>query len=87
MTLGSTAGRGVVNYPVNMRAIPTLAHDGTFRVYDGSASRSVSDVTINRASTNEMYINFTCSSATANRPAELGANNDDTCTIDFIAEL
>jgi len=87
MTLGSTAGRGVVNYPVNMRAIPTLAHDGTFRVYDGSASRSVSDVTISRASTNEMYINFTCSSATANRPAELGANNDDTCTIDFIAEL
>ena len=86
-TLSATLGRGVVNYPVNMRAAPTLAHDGTFRVYDGSASRSVSDITVNRASTNEMFISFTTSSATINRPAELGANNDATCTIDFIAEL
>ena len=86
-TLSSTLGRGVVNYPVNMRAAPAIAHDGTFRVFDGSASRSVSDVTVNRASTNEMFISFTTSSATTNRPAELGANNDDTCTIDFKAEL
>jgi len=86
-TVSATLGRGVVNYPVNMRAAPAIAHDGTFRVFDGSASRSVSGITVNRASTNEMFISFTCSSATANRPAELGANNDDTCTIDFKAEL
>jgi len=86
-TLNSTNARGVEHFPVEMRAAPTIEHSGTFRVYDGSASRSVSDVTLNRVSKRDVYINFTTSSATANRASELGANNDTTCTIDFLAEL
>ena len=85
--LGATLARGVEHFPVEMRAAPTIDHSGTFRVYDGDASRSVSDVTFNRVSEREVYINFATSSATANRPCELGANNDNTCTIDFLAEL
>jgi hypothetical protein len=86
-TLNSTVARGVEHYPVEMRTAPTIEHSGTFRVYDGSSSRSVSDVTFNRVSEREVYINFATSSATANRPAELGANDDTTCIIDFLAEL
>ena len=85
--LGSAAARGVYQYPNIMRAAPTIAHSGTFRVYDGDASRSVSDITFERTDTELVYISFHTSSATANRPAELGANNDTTCTIDFNSEL
>ena len=85
--LGANAARGVYQYPNIMRAAPTIDHSGTFRVYDGDASRSVSDVTFQRTDTEQVYISFHTSSATANRPAELGANNDTTCTIDFKAEL
>ena len=85
--LGANAARGVYQYPNIMRAAPTIAHSGTFRVYDGSASRSVSDITFERTDTEQVYISFHTSSATANRPAEMGANNDTTCTIDFKAEL
>ena len=86
-TLGADKARGVVHFPVEMRASPSIEHSGTFRVYDGSASRSVSDVTFGRVSTKEVYINFSTSSATTNRPSEMGANADTTCTIDFLAEL
>lgn len=86
-TLSATLARGVEHFPVEMRAAPTIEHSGTFRVYDGSASRSVSDVTFGRVSKRDVYINFATSSATANRSSELGANNDTTCTIDFLAEL
>ena len=86
-TLSATKARGVVHYPVEMRASPTVEHSGTFRVYDGTASRSVSDVEFGRVSTREVYLNFVTSSATTNRPSEMGANNDTTCTIDFLAEL
>tara|TARA_R100000654_G_scaffold54909_1_gene81075 strand:+ start:298 stop:1404 length:1107 start_codon:yes stop_codon:yes gene_type:complete len=86
-TLSATLARGVEHFPVEMRAAPTIEHSGTFRVYDGSASRSVSDVTFGRVSKREVYINFATASATSNRPSELGANDDTTCTIDFLAEL
>ena len=86
-TLGATKGRGVVHYPVEMRASPTVEHSGTFRVYDGTASRSVSDVEFQRVSTREVYLNFVTSGATTNRPSEMGANDDTSCTIDFLAEL
>ena len=86
-TMNANAGRAVYQFPVRMRASPTLAHSGTFRVYDGDASRSVSDVDFNRSSLAEVFLNFDTSSATTNRPCEMGANNDTTCTIDFIAEL
>jgi len=86
-TMNANAARGVYQYPVRMRASPTLAHSGTFRVYDGDASRSVSDIDFQRTSLAEVFLNFDTSSATTNRPCEMGANNDTTCTIDFIAEL
>ena len=86
--LGANASRAVYQYPNIMRAAPTIDHSGTFRVYDGTASRAVSDVTFQRTNEEQVYISFTTGGdATANRPCEMGANNDTTCTIDFKAEL
>ena len=86
-TLSATKARGVYQYPNIMRAAPTIDHSGTFRVYDGTASRAVSDITFQRTNTELVYLSFVTSSATANRPSEMGANDDTTCTIDFKSEF
>jgi len=85
--LNGNASRGVYQMPNIMRAAPSVAHSGNFRAYDGSASRVVSDVLFSRASKEQVYLSFVTSGAVANRPSEMGANNDSTATIDFIAEL
>jgi hypothetical protein len=85
--LNGNASRGVYQMPNIMRTAPSVAHSGNFRAYDGSASRVVSDVLFSRVSKEQVYFSFVTSGATANRPSEMGANNDSTATIDFIAEL
>ena len=75
--------------PVRMRSAPALGASGSFRVYDGSATRSVSSgsITIARSGLYHQFIQFAGSSFTTNRMSEMGANNDGDAFIDFNAEL
>ena len=87
MTQSATTCRGTYNLPNTMRAAPTISADGTFRVYDVSASRTVSGITFVRSSDHHLFIQFAGSSYTTNRMSEMGANNDSDAFIEFDAEL
>jgi len=87
MTQSDTTCRGTYNLPNTMRASPAMTSNGTFRVYDGSASRTVSGITFVRSSDHHLFIQFAGSSYTTHRMSEMGANNDSDAYIEFNAEL
>lgn len=90
MIQSSTSARCVFHHVPKMRSAPSLSADGDFRIYDNTASRSVTsgNITINRGSASQSFINFASSSiANAGGACEMGTNNDDDAFIDFKAEL
>ena len=87
VTQSATTCRGTYNLPNTMRASPAMTSNGTFRVYDVSASRTVSGITFVRSSDHHLFIQFAGSSYTTNRMSEMGANNDSDAYIEFNAEL
>ena len=88
----STTGfSSITEFPVEMRAVPTVAYTGNTRAVSGSSSDAVTSVTFNTAnSTTKIALvegTIGSSSLTVNRGYAWSANNDATARAIFSAEL
>ena len=84
----STAGGIFVNLPVTMRVGATAIDYSTLLAYDGSASSAVTSLSINQTSKNFVDLLFgVASGLTAQRVAQIQANNSTSAYLGFTAEL
>ena len=86
----STTGfSSITEFPVEMRAVPTVAYTGNTRAVSGSSSDAVTSVTFNtsNSTTKIALVEATSSSLTVNRGYAWSANNDATARVIFSAEL
>jgi hypothetical protein len=79
---------GRMDFPTEMRALPTMSSGGSFQVIDGS-SRSVSAVAFdgNSRSLNGARVDVTISGGTTGKGAMLRASNDTDAFLEADAEL
>lgn len=92
MNATTSSSRVHIDFPVDMRAAPSLGQsaNSTWAVYSGTQSPAFSaDATINNASTHSSTITTThaSSSLTVGQGSLLMANNDASAYLEFIAEL
>ena len=74
-------------YPVRMRATPTLATSGNFQVADALSTYSITSQSIADATDYTARVDVGASGLTAGRVAAVRNNNDATAKITFDAEL
>jgi hypothetical protein len=82
----TTLGYGHIRMPVSMRTAPSITPSGSFIQYDTGTGRAAT-VSAVRSSTDAAFIATTGTGYTAGRVNWLEANNNNTCFIDFSAEL
>jgi len=84
----STTFLGRMDFPTEMRALPTMSSGGSFQVIDGS-SRSVSAVAFdgNSRSFNGARVDVTITGGTTGKGAMLRASNDTDAYLEADAEL
>lgn len=92
MNATTSSSRIHVDFPTDMRAVPSLGQsaNSTWAVYSGTQSPAFSaDATINNASTHSSTITTThaSSSLTVGQGSLLMANNDSSAYLEFISEL
>jgi len=79
---------GTVDFPVTMRAEPTLTESGNWRIYTDSAVPVTSGPSVNRATTHAMNLEATTGDNNdVGQGALLQNNNDVNAYIEFKAEL
>jgi len=84
----STSGGVFVSLPVSMRVGPTAIDYSTILAYDGSASSAVTSLSINQTGKTFVDLLFgVASGLTAQRVAQIQANNSTSAYLGFNAEL
>jgi len=74
-------------YPVQMRAAPTLSTSGNFQVADGHSTYSITSQSIGEPNKYATRVDVAASGLTVGRVAMVRNNNDTTAKITFAAEL
>lgn len=88
LVVNSTTASFSYTTNVSMRTAPTFAYSGNLRVYDPTTQAVTALVTLSNSGKDSVQLNATVASGlTDGRGAILGANNDATAYIEFIAEL
>ena len=83
----STNSLVFINFPQQMRAEPTLAHNGSFTIRTSSSDAAVSAIVVNRAFNDTMQMYVTHAAKTEGKGCQLGNNNDADAYLEYIAEL
>jgi len=83
-----TAFFGTVDFPVTMRAEPTLTESGDWRIYTNTGVAVTSGPSVNRATTHAMNLEVaTGNNSDEGQGAMLSNNNDASAYLEFKAEL
>jgi hypothetical protein len=85
-----TGFSSITEFPVEMRAVPTVSYTGNTRAVSGSSSDAVTSVTFNTSNSSKkiaLVEGTTANVLTVNRGYAWSANNDATARVTFSAEL
>ena len=83
----TVGGNALVNYPVAMRATPTMTPTYPIRSLNGGATRSVSSVSFGQGGATTAYIDYQTTTTSSGQAVMLTANNDTASNLLFSAEL
>jgi len=83
----TTNGNLVVNFPVSMRATPTLTVTAPNRVLSGTVANSVSAMSLGSGGALGIYLDYTSTGLTVGQGSFITANGSTTANLLFSAEL
>ena len=83
----TTNGNALVNYPVAMRATPTMTPTYPIRSLNGGATRAVSAVSFGQGGATTAYIDYTTTTTSSGQAVMLTADGTAAANLLFTAEL